>query len=145
MKVRLRVVGLGSILALLLSGTNTTVCPAATMALTSSPQIPAAEGKARLHKTKNGNIEIKIAIKHLAPPERIVPGANVFMVWVRGLAPDAQAQNLGALRVDKKLNAKMTAITALPSFDLFITCEPSQAVTTPGSPELLPLHYVNER
>jgi hypothetical protein len=115
-----------------------------TMPLTASTQIPAAEGKAKLHKTKNGNVEIKLTYKHLAPPERIVPGANVFMVWVRGLAPDAQAQNLGALKVDKNLNAKMTAITALPSFDLFITCEPSQTVTAPGSPELLPLHYVNK-
>ena len=143
MKTTLRVAGFSSMLVLLLSGTIATTCVAKTMPLAGSSQIPAAEGKAKLHKTKNGNVEIKLTIKHLAPPERIVPGANVFMVWVRGLAPDAQAQNLGALRVDKNLNAKMTAITALPSFDLFITCEPSQTVTVPGSPELLPLHYTS--
>lgn len=143
MKTRLRVAATTSMLVLLLSWTIANTCTAKTMPLVGSSQIPAAEGKARLSKTKNGNVEIKLTVKHLAPPERIVPGANVFMVWVRGLAPDAQAQNLGALRVDKKLNGKMTAITALPSFDLFITCEPSQTVTTPGSPELLPLHYVN--
>jgi hypothetical protein len=128
---------------MLLTWTIASTCTAKTMPLAGSPQIPAAEGKVRLNKTKNGNVEIKLTVKHLAPPERIVPGANVFMVWVRGLAPDAQAQNLGALRVDKNLNGKMTAITALPSFDLFITCEPSQTATAPGSPELLPLHYVN--
>ncbi len=142
MKFSSRVAGVVTLLVLLLSGTIASTCAAVTMPLTGSSQIPAAQGTARLHKTKNGNVEIKLSIKHLAPPERIVPGANVFMVWVRGLAPDAQAQNLGALRVDKKLNAKMTAITALSSFDLFITCEPSQTVTTPGSPELLPLHFV---
>ena len=130
-------------LVLLLSATIASPSSAAkTMPLGTSSQIPAAEGKARLNKTKNGNIEIKLAIKHLAPPERIIPGANVFMVWVRGLAPDAQAQPLGALRVDKKLSARMTAITVLPSFDLFITCESSPTVTVPGTPELLPLHYV---
>ena len=143
MKTGLRIAGFTSVLALLLSGTIATTCIAKTMPLGASQQIPAAEGTAQLHKTKNGNVEIKLKIKHLAPPERIVPGANVFMVWVRGLGPDAQAQNLGALRVDKNLSAKMTAITAMPSFDLFITCEPSQTVTAPGSPELLPLHYVN--
>jgi hypothetical protein len=143
MKFSSRLAGFASMLVLLLSGPIASTCTAMTMPLTGSPQIPAAEGKARLHKTKNGNVEIKLTIKHLAPPERIIPGANVFMVWVRGLGPDAQAQNLGALKVDKKLNAKMTAITALPSFDLFITCETSQTVTAPGTPELLPLHYVN--
>jgi hypothetical protein len=143
MKTGLRVAWFRSMLVLLLSGTAANMCTAKTLPLTGSSQIPAAEGTARLHKTKNGNVEIKLTIKHLAPPQRIVPGSNVFMVWVRGLAPEAQAQNLGALRVNKNLTAKITAITALPSFDLFITCEPSQTVTTPGSPELLPLHYVN--
>jgi hypothetical protein len=141
MTTSLRAVRLTSIFVLLLSGIIVGTCTAETMTLGPSPQIPAAEGKAHLSKTKNGDVEIKLTIKHLAPPERIVPGANVFMVWVRGLARDAQAQNLGALRVDKELNAKMTAITALTSFDLFITCEPSQTVTVPGTPELLPLHY----
>jgi hypothetical protein len=143
MKSTLKAAAFRSMLALLLIGTIASACAAMTMPLGASPQIPAAEGKAQLHKNKNGNVQIKLTIKHLAPPERIIPGANVFMVWVRGLAPDAQAQNLGALRVDKNLNAKMTAITALPSFDLFITCEPSQTATVPGTPELLPLHYVN--
>lgn len=141
MRTTFRVAGFSSVLALLLTGAMASTGMAVTMPLGASTQIPAAEGKAKLHKNKNGNVEIKLTIKHLAPPGRITPGANVFMVWVRGLAPDAQAQNLGALRVDKNLNAKMTAITALPSFDLFITCETSQNVTTPGSPELLPLHY----
>lgn len=143
MKTTFRVAGITSMLVLLLSWTIASTCAAKTMPLAGSPQIPAAQGKAKLSKTKNGNVEIKLTVKHLAPPERIIPGANVFMVWVRGLAPDAQAQNLGALRVDKNLNGKLTAVTALPSFDLFITCEPSQTVTTPGSPELMPLHYVN--
>ena len=106
---------------------------AVTLQLAPSEQIPAAEGKAELRTNKNGNVQIKLTFRHLAPPQRVVPGANVFMVWVRGQEPDAAAQNLGALKVDKNLGAKMTAITALSSFDLFITCEPSQSVTVPAS------------
>ena len=143
MTVRSKVGGFGLLLVLLLSATLTGTSIAKTMPLAPSSQIPAAEGKAQLHKTKNGNVEIKLTLKHLAPPERIVPGSNVFMVWVRGLAPDAQAQNLGALRVDKNLNGKLKSTTALSSFDLFITCEPSQTVTVPGMLELMPLHYVD--
>jgi len=143
MTTSLRAASFTSMLVLLLSGIIVGTCIAGTIPLGPSPQIPAAEGKAQLHKTNDGNVQIKLTFKHLAPPERIVPGANVFMVWVRGLAPDAQAQNLGALRVNKNLGAKMTAITALPSFDLFITCEPSQTATVPTGPELMPLHHVN--
>ena len=68
----------------------------------------------------------------------------MFVVWARGLAPWAEAQNLGALKVDKNLNGKLTAVTAMSSFDLFITCEQSQTVTVPATPELLPLHYTSK-
>ena len=134
----------GALLVVLLTGGVATVSAAATLPLGSSSEIPAAQGKARLHGTKNGNVEIKISVKHLAPPGRITPGASVFVVWVRGLAREAEAQNLGALKVDKNLNGKITAVTAMSSFDLFITCEQSQTVTVPATPELLPLHYMSK-
>jgi hypothetical protein len=116
---------------------------AVTYELGPSPVVPAAQGKAKLRKTKNGNVEIKLAVKHLAPPGRITPGSDVFVVWVRGLAPGSEAQNLGALKVDSNLNGKLTATTAMSSFDLFITCEQSQTATAPSPPELLPLHYAS--
>lgn len=117
---------------------------AATLVLGSSSQIPAAQGKARLHRTENGNVEINLNVKHLAAPGRISPGAEVFVVWARGLAPGIEAQNLGALKVDKNLNGKLTAITPMSSFDLFITCEQSQTAAFPATPELLPLHYLGK-
>ena len=85
-----------------------------------------------------------IVSAHSTPPGRIIPGAEVFVVWACGLASGAQAQNLGALKVDKNLNGKITAVTAMPSFDLFITCEQSQTVTVPASPELLAVHYASK-
>ena len=60
------------------------------------------------------------------------------------LALGAEAQNLGALIVNKHLNGKLTAITAMPSFDLFITSEQRQTVTVPSLPELLPLRYMKK-
>jgi hypothetical protein len=129
-------------LAFALTGMLAVTSWATTFALESSRQIPAAEGTARLRNTQNGNIEVKLRVKHLAQPGRISPGAEVFVVWARGLEPGAAAQNLGALQVDKKLNGKLTAVTAMSSFDLFITCETSQTATTPTTDPLLPLHYV---
>ena len=143
MKDQSRAAGHSALLVLLLISGLGTAC-AGPLRLGSSTEIPAAQGQASLHRTNNGNVEIKLDVKHLAPPGRISPGASVFVVWARGLAPWAEAQNLGALKVDKNLNGKLTAVTAMSSFDLFITCEQSQTVTVPATPELLPLHYTSK-
>ena len=139
-----RVLRHGALLALLLIVGMSTASAAVTLALRSSPEIPAAQGTVRLRDTRNGNVEIKLRVHHLAPPGRISPGASVFVVWARGLAPGAEAQNLGALKVDKNLNGTFTAVTAMSSFDLFMTCEQSHTVTAPGTPELLPANYVSK-
>jgi hypothetical protein len=144
MKNDLRGAGYGALLVLLLTGVVATAGAAVTLPLGNSSEIPAAAGKVRLNHTKNGNVEIKLQVKHLAPPGRITPGANAFVVWARGLAPGAEAQNLGALKTDKNLNGKLTASTAMSSFDLFITCEQAQTATFPAAPELLPLHYLSK-
>lgn len=144
MKSHSRSAAYGVMFTLLLSCGLASASHALTLPLGSSSEIPAAEGTARLNATKNGNVEIRLSVKHLAPPGRITPGANVFVVWVQGLAPGSEAQNLGALKVDKNLNAKLRAVTAMPSFDLFITCEQSQTVTAPSTLRLLPLNYTKK-
>jgi hypothetical protein len=131
----------GAMIGLLLSGLLAATCEAATFQLGSSSKIPAAEGKVKLRQTSNGNVEIQLSVKHLAPPERIEATSAVFVVWVRGLDDGAAPQNLGALRVNKNLSGKFKSVTSLRSFDLFITCEGTQTVTAPTSMELLPLHY----
>ena len=128
-------------LMLLLSSVAVTSGSTVKLPLGSSSEIPAAEGEAQIHPTRNGNIEIKLRVKHLAPPGRISPGAEVFVVWARGLEPGAEAQNLGALKVDKNLNAKFTTVTAMASFDLFLTCEQAQTALYPSRLELLPVRY----
>ncbi len=144
MKQFVKVIGLSALLGLSLIATAANASSKVNLVLGASSQIPAAEGKVQLRHTVNGNIEIRLSIQHLAPPGRIVPGANVFVVWARGLAPGAEAQNLGALVVDKNLNAKLKAVTAMPAFDLFITCEQGQTATLPTAPELLPANYTSK-
>ena len=144
MKNDWRRVGYGALMALLMTGVMASASAALTLKLGSSPQIPAAEGKVKLKTTRNGNVEIKLEVKHLAPPGRITPGASAFVVWSRGLEPGAEAQNLGALKVDKNLKGKLRADTAMSSFDLFITCEQAQTATFPAGPELLPVHYLSK-
>jgi hypothetical protein len=145
MKTHFKSAGLGALLVLLMAGGVaggvTTASAAAAFPLGSSPEIPAAQGDVRLQTTRNGNVELKLHIMHLAPPGHIVPGTEVFVVWARGLAAGSVAQNLGALRVDRNLNGRFTTVTAMQSFDLFITCEQSQTAIAPSGLELLPFHH----
>lgn len=134
----------GALLGLLLAGFLAATGAAATMPLGRSAEIPAAEGKVKLRQTSNGNTEIKLNVKHLAPPARIDATSAVFVVWVRGLETGALPQNLGALRVNKNLSGKLEAVTSLREFDLFLTCEGTQTVTAPTTMELMPLHYTGK-
>jgi len=141
MKKSLKNLIAGAMFAALLVSSAAVAMGSAALPLGNSPEIPAARGDVRLRTTQNGNIEVKLRVTNLAPPGRIVAGADVFVLWIRGQSPEALAQNMGALKVDKKLSAKLTTSTALSSFDMFITCEQSQTVTLPDSLELLPFHY----
>lgn len=105
--------------------------------LTGSPDIPAAQGVAKVSTTDNGNTKVDLVVEHLAPPERVNPGATVYVVWVRGSEAGAQQQSLGALKVDGNLKGSITAVTPMRSFDLYITAEPSQLSTTPTGKTLL--------
>ena len=130
-----------AITGILLTCVLVATCAASTHPLGTSPQIPAAEGKANIRHASNGNTEIKLEVKHLAPPERIDPTTSVFVVWVRGLEAGALPQNLGALRTNKNLSGKLKSVTSLREFDLFLTCEGTQTVVAPSTVELMPLHY----
>lgn len=99
---------------------------------------PAAQGKVRLRATWNGDTRIRVMVRSLAPPGRVFAGTQVFVVWVRGLAVGSAAHNLGALNVDSHWNGQLTAVTDLPDFDLFVTCERARTAAVPASPELFP-------
>lgn len=105
--------------------------------LIGSPDVPAAQGTVKLSTTDNGNTKMDVVVEHLAPPERVTPEGTVYVVWVRGAETGAQAQSLGALRVDDKLKGSITAVTPLRAFDLFITVESAQTVAAPTGKTLL--------
>lgn len=106
-----------------------------------STEVPAAQGELKLKDTRNGNVELKVTVKHLAPPGRVVAGTSVFVVWARGLSAGTDAQNLGVLKVNSNLTGKFVAVTPMQSFDFFMTCEQSPTVLFPSGPQLLPVHY----
>lgn len=98
---------------------------------------PAATGEVTAAMGPNGNTTLAIDVKHLAPPDRVTPGATVYVVWATELAPGTGVHNLGALRVDANLDGKLDSLTALGAFDLTITPEATQGVDTPSGKAVL--------
>ena len=100
-------------------------------------QVPAADGVVGISRDENGNAQLDIRVNHLAPPERIAPGATSYVVWVKPMLGDMNLQNLGALRVDQNLSGDLQVITSLRHFQLMITPEASVAAQRPSGPVVL--------
>ena len=76
-------------------------------------------------------------VKHLAPPENVASGASTYVVWAKAMAANAEAQNLGALAVDKDRTGELRTLTPLKSFEVVVTAEASGKVMAPSSAEVL--------
>lgn len=109
--------------------------PSPEVRMVTSPDIPAAEGVVRATAGENGNTQLRVFVRHLAPPEKVRPDATTYVVWVQ--PPDGPPQNMGALAVDADLRGSLTTVTPLRSFDVFITLERSPTVTAPSARNLL--------
>ena len=103
--------------------------------MTNAAQTPAAQGTVNARPVENGNMELSIEVKHLAPPEKVSPGAKVYVVWVQ--AQSGPPQNMGALRVDENLTGRLTTVTVHPAFETYITAEELPTATMPRGPRVL--------
>lgn len=131
---------------------------ASTVALSSSAQSAASEGQVKTKITSDRNTKVTVTVKHLAPPERSAQGATTYVVWVRPLGvPAARAErpaeyserqassgrdengvfNLGGLKISEDRDGELQTVTPFHSFELFITAEPSSAVTAPNGERVL--------
>jgi hypothetical protein len=97
-----------------------------------SSQIPAGEGSVAAKLEDNGNTAVKVRVKHLAPPRKLSPEANVFVVWIRPV--NGAIQNVGALAVDDNLQGSIDTLTPHRRFTLMVTPEPSARVAEPSRP-----------
>jgi hypothetical protein len=131
---------------------------ASSVQLQSGPQNPASQGEVKTKLTSDNNTEVKVTVKHLAPPDRLAQGATTYVVWARpaempaaredksATYPERQAAsgrtengvyNLGGLKISKNLDGERDTVTPFHSFELFITPEPSSSVTTPNGERAL--------
>ena len=107
--------------------------------MTSGAGVPAAMGMVKAEKAKdNGNIKLDIKVDHLATPASLTPSASSYLVWIRPNGGEAFKQ--GAIGVDKNLSGELKLETVSKDFDVFITAEQSNSVTSPSSVEVLSTH-----
>ena len=97
---------------------------------------PAGMGVIHANTDRNGNIAIELEAKHLAPPDRLSPPHQTYVVWVK--PADKQPEVIGQLRVNKDdMAASLKATVAYHNFDVFVTAEDNAKPDAPTGPEVL--------
>jgi len=109
-------------------------------ALEPTSAVPAAEGQVRSERTEEGNTKLEVEVKHLAPPAKVAPGAEVYIVWAQRDDKTAGPQNIGALTVDKDRKGKLQTLTPLDRFEVLVTPEPSANATEPTNEPVMRSH-----
>ncbi len=100
------------------------------VALEPTQAVAAAKGKVRAERTDSGNTKLDVEVQFLAPPGRVAPGSQVYVVWAQRDDKSAP-QNIGALAVGSDRKGKLQTLTPLDRFDVFLTPEPAGGATEP--------------
>jgi hypothetical protein len=107
--------------------------------MTAATMVPGATGTVKAEKAKdNGNVKLDIKVDHLARPSSLTPSESSYLVWIRPNGGEAFKQ--GAIGVDKNLSGELKLETVSKDFDVFITAEQSDSVTTPSDVVVLHTH-----
>ena len=101
--------------------------------------VPAANGTVTVKRNKNNkNTDLDVKVRNLAAPSSLTPSEGVYVVWVRPNGDTPQKE--GAIGLGNNLSGELKAVTTAKDFEVFITAEPGETVTTPSGPEVLKAH-----
>lgn len=104
--------------------------------------VPAATGTVHVKRGKNNpNMDLDIKVKNLALPGSLTPPANEYIVWIEPHGDQPLKQ--GAIGVDGKLQGELKTQTTAKNFNVIITAERSEAVTSPSGPVILHGHIAD--
>lgn len=99
---------------------------------------PAAEANLKMDTVANNNTSLNLNVKHLAPPSRLSGDATTYVVWLNPTVGDMDVyQNMGALRVDKNLEANFETVIPHRNFNLIITAEKSALGNKPTGKKIM--------
>ena len=95
----------------------------------SSSTTPAAQGTVVATASDNGNTDLSVRVKHLAPPSKLVSDATVYVVWIQ--PGDAPIQNVGAMTLNDDLEGRLDTVTPHSRFKVTVTPEPGARGSQP--------------
>lgn len=95
-----------------------------------SGETPAAVGIVSIEAGEDDRTVVRLRVKHLAPPSRLVPPAAVYVVWVH--AQGAGIENAGTLKVDENREGTLDFVTAHRVFRVVVTPETQRTVPVPS-------------
>jgi len=98
-------------------------------AMTSASDVPASEGTVKATLGANGNTNLYVRVKHLAPAYKVYPEATVYIVWIQRRGEPIQ--NIGALTLSDNLEGSLNTVTPYRQFTLIITPEPGRQLEQP--------------
>jgi hypothetical protein len=111
-----------------------------TWTMSTTERIPSAAGKVKVKSEKDGNARVKVEVAHLAPPDQAFDRASTYVVWLKPEAGDPQ--NVGVLRVDKKLKGELETRTAFKDFQVIVTAERDPNTTAPSGQSVMDTRVV---
>lgn len=105
-----------------------------------STVVPTAEGSVKVKKDDNNNYSISINIKHLAPPRKLVPAKELYVVWAE--TKENGTKNLGRLNTSSglfssTLKSSLRTVSPVKPTLIFITAEDNAGAEYPGSQVVL--------
>lgn len=102
-----------------------------------STAVPAAEAKLKVKKKGDNHNEVKVAVEHLAPVQRISPEASHYVVWLQPTEGQAMPINVGVLDVDDDQEGELETSTPYKHFEVFVTAETEAQATAPRGERVL--------
>ena len=113
------------------------IAEASEVRLTPDPNVvPAAAGKLHIDKDENGNLKLKMEVKHLAKPSALATPHQSYIVWTQARGKDPV--NRGVLKVNDKLEGTFeTTVPPNDASEVFVTAEDAPNPSVPSGPKVL--------
>ncbi len=105
-----------------------------------SPIVPAATGTIKVKKDKNENYEVKLAVRDLAPADKLVESRNTYVLWSNtagnGIKNLGQLKNTSGI-FSKALKSELNTATPFEPESFFITAENKADINYPDGQVVL--------
>lgn len=99
-----------------------------------SAVVPAANGSVKVTNDNNNNYSIKLKVTNLAPPSRLEPKRDLYVVWL--VTKDKLTKNIGQLNSSTSffsslLEGKLNTVSSFKPNYIFITAENDANIQEP--------------